>query len=72
MKDIGHIHREEYEAGGDRSDPVIIAEAPGRVHYLGEHGEPKAGLFLSSAINRSVKVAVSLRKDSSLRFYAAG
>jgi galactokinase len=71
MLDIGPIHRKEYELDDDRSEPVVIAEAPGRVHYLGEHGEPEAGLFLSSAIDRYVRVAVSLRKDNSLRFYAA-
>jgi galactokinase len=71
MMDIGLIHRTEYELADDRSEPVVIAEAPGRIHYLGEHGEPKAGLFLSSAIDRYVRVAVSIRKDNSLRFYAA-
>ncbi len=71
MMDIGPIHRTEYELENDRSEPVIIAEAPGRVHYLGEHGEPKAGLYLSSAIDRYIRIAVSGRKDSSLRFYAA-
>ncbi|MDR1948200.1 MAG: galactokinase [Spirochaetaceae bacterium] len=71
MLDIGPIHRKEYELDDDRSEPVVIAEAPGRIHYLGEHGEPKAGLFLSSAIDRYVRVAVNLRKDNSLRFYAA-
>jgi galactokinase len=71
MLDIGPIHRREYELDAGRSEPVVIAEAPGRVHYLGEHGEPKAGLFLSSAIDRYVRVAVSLRKDNSLRFFAA-
>ncbi|MDR1325476.1 MAG: galactokinase [Treponema sp.] len=74
MLDIGHIHRTEYELDADRSESlgkVVIAEAPGRVHYLGEHGEPKAGLFLSSAIDRYIRVAVSLRKDNSLRFFAA-
>jgi galactokinase len=71
MLDIGPIHRKEYEAETDRSESVVIAEAPGRIHYLGEHGEPGAGLFLSSAINRYVQVAVSLRKDNSIRFYAA-
>jgi galactokinase len=71
MLDIGPIHRREYELDADRSEPVVIAEAPGRVHYLGEHGEPKAGLFLSSAIDRCVRVSVSLRKDNSLRFFAA-
>jgi len=71
MLDIGSIHRREYELEDDRAIPVVIAEAPGRLHYLGEHGEPKAGLFLSSAIDRYIQVAVSFRKDSSLRFYAA-
>jgi galactokinase len=71
MLDIGPIHRSEYELDEDRSVPVVIAEAPGRIHYLGEHGEPKAGLFLSSAIDRWIRIAVSLRKDNSLRFFAA-
>jgi galactokinase len=82
MLDIGPIHRTEYEIDDDRTggeplpgglspEPVVIAEAPGRIHYLGEHGEPKAGLFLSSAIDRYIRVAVSLRKDNSLRFFAA-
>ncbi|MDR2739682.1 MAG: galactokinase [Treponema sp.] len=71
MMDIGQIHRTEYEINGDRSEPVVVAEAPGRIHYLGEHGEPKAGLFLSSAIDRHIRVAVSIRKDNSLRFFAA-
>ncbi|MDR0456706.1 MAG: galactokinase [Treponema sp.] len=52
-------------------EPVIIAQAPGRIHFLGEHGDPFAGLYLSAAIDRWMKVAVSARKDSSLRFYAA-
>jgi galactokinase len=70
MIDIDAAHRNEYEVHADQNEPVIIAEAPGRIHYLGEHGEPKAGLFLSSAIDRCVRVAVSMRKDNSLRFFA--
>jgi galactokinase len=71
MMDIGLIHRQEYELKDGRSEPVVIAEAPGRIHFLGEHGEPNAGLYLSSAIDRYIRVAVSMRKDNSLRFYAA-
>jgi galactokinase len=70
MLDIGPTHRAEYELS-DSKEPVVIAEAPGRLHYLGEHGESGAGLYLSSAINRTIQVAVSQRKDNSLRFYAA-
>ena len=50
--------------------PVIIAQAPGRLHFLGEHGDPNGGLYLSAAIDRWIKIAVSPRKDGSLRFYA--
>ncbi|MCL2320212.1 MAG: galactokinase, partial [Treponema sp.] len=71
MMDIGLIHRREYDLEDNRSEAVVIAEAPGRIHYLGEHGEPQAGLFLSSAIDRYMRVAVSMRKDNSLRFFAA-
>jgi galactokinase len=69
MLDIGPIHRKEYEI--DDGGAVVVAEAPGRIHYLGEHGESKAALLLSSAIDRCIRVAVSARKDNSLRFFAA-
>jgi len=49
---------------------VAIAQAPGRIHFLGEHGNLGTGLYLSAAIDRCIRVAVSPRKDSSLRFYA--
>ena len=71
MIDIGLIHRQEYQMADGRCEPVVIAEAPGRIHFLGEHGEPRAGLLLSAAIDRYIQVAVSVRKDTSLRFYAA-
>jgi galactokinase len=70
MLDIGPIHRREYEIVIGRSDSVVIAQAPGRVHFLGEHGAPFGGLYLSAAIDRYIKVAVSPRRDNSLRFYA--
>ncbi|MDR1617703.1 MAG: galactokinase [Treponema sp.] len=71
MLDIGPIHGKEYETGSEKTDVVVIGEAPGRLHLLGEHGEPGAGLYLSCAIDRCIRVAVSLRKDNSLRFFAA-
>ena len=69
MLDIGPLHRSEYEL--DKADQLVIAEAPGRFHLLGEHGEKGTGLFLTTAINRTVQVAVSQRKDNSIRFFAA-
>ena len=71
MLDIGSIHRIEYELDSGQSDQVSIAEAPGRIHFMGEHGGPNTGLYLSAAIDRHIRVAVSGRKDNSLRFFAA-
>jgi galactokinase len=55
----------------DKSERVVIAEAPGRLYFLGEHGEQGSGLYLAAAINRAIQVAVSQRKDNSVRFFAA-
>ena len=83
MLDIGPIHRREYEIetarsgksrAGDRAErggAVVIAQAPGRIHFLGEQGDQTGGIYLSAAIDRCINVAVSARKDNSLRFYAA-
>jgi len=70
MLDIGPIHRREYEIDIGRSDSVVKAQAPGRMHFLGEHGAPFGGLYLSAAIDRYIKVAVSPRRDNSVRFFA--
>jgi galactokinase len=48
-----------------------MGEAPGCLHYLGNYGQVRDSLHLSSAVDRTVQVAASLRKDSSLRFFAA-
>jgi galactokinase len=71
MIDIVSIHRKEYELGQDADDKIIAGEAPGCLHYLGDHGQLRDALYLSSSIDRAVQVAISLRKDNSLRFFAA-
>ncbi|GHV83518.1 galactokinase [Spirochaetia bacterium] len=71
MTDIGPIHRKEYEITHSANERIIIAEAPGRIHYMGDHGQYKDGIFLCSSVDKTLQVAVSLRKDNSLRFYAA-
>ena len=68
--DIGQAHRKEYDLEKDRLTPVVIAEAPGRIHFLGEVA-PENGLFLTAAIDRYIRLAVSQRKDNSFRFFAA-
>jgi galactokinase len=70
MPVIGQIHRTEYELVDNRSVPVVIAESPSRIHFLGGTAEPEAGFFLSAGIDRFIKLAVSQRKDNSFRFYA--
>ncbi|MDR2589296.1 MAG: galactokinase [Spirochaetales bacterium] len=66
VKDIASLHREEYGCL-----PAVVARAPGVVPIMGEHTEHTGGFVLPFAINRSVSCAVSLRKDSSFRFFAA-
>lgn len=70
MSGIGQIHRTEYEIENNRSIPVVICETPGRIHFLGEQGERQSGFFLSAAIDRYIRLAVSPRKDNSFRFYS--
>jgi galactokinase len=66
MKDIASLHRAEYGVA-----PDIIAAAPGVVKFLGEHTDVAEGVVLAVAISFEVHVAVSFRRDSSLRFFAA-
>jgi len=66
MKDIVEFHTAEFETA-----PEIIASAPGTLRLLGEHTEESEGIVLSVAVSQRVSVAVSTRRDSSLRFYAA-
>jgi galactokinase len=70
MSSIGQIHRSEYEIEDSRSTPVVCAEAPARIHFLGEEGQPQSAFYLSAAIDRYIRLAVSHRKDNSLRFFA--
>ncbi|WP_461256013.1 galactokinase [Treponema sp. R80B11-R83G3] len=71
MLNIGQIHRKEYDLEKENSTPVVFAESPGRIHFLGEQGESKSGIFLSAAVDRYIHLAVSPRKDNSFRFFAA-
>jgi galactokinase len=66
MKDIVALHRAEYE-----NPPEIVAAAPGVVKMLGEQTEAADGLVLAAALSFDVRVAVSSRRDSSLRFFSA-
>jgi len=66
MKDIFTLHQAEYEA-----PPKVVAAAPGVVKFLGEQIEASDPLVLGAALSFEVRVAISERRDSSLRFFAA-
>lgn len=66
MKDIAELHLTEYD-----SRPESVAEAPAIVKLLGEHTDAAEGLVLAAALSCRMRVAVSFRKDASLRFLAA-
>jgi galactokinase len=66
MKDYAAAHEAEY---GDAAE--IVVSAPGGITLMGSHTEVSGGPVLRSAIPQRMWVAMSLRTDSSLRFYAA-
>lgn len=68
---ISSGHREEYYSADEQMEALAIAEAPGRILLIGEHGISGGGLVLSTAIDRSMQLAVSVRQDNSLRFHAS-
>lgn len=66
MDDIFSYHVAEYG-----EEPEVIAEAPGVINLLGEHTDFHEGYVLQLGLDLSVKVAISRRKDTSLRFHSA-
>jgi galactokinase len=66
MSNLLSLHRAEYGV-----EPEIVASAPGSVNLMGEHTDYNDGFILQAALEMSVEVGISLRKDNSLRFYAA-
>jgi galactokinase len=66
MKELIARHKAEYGC-----EPEVIASAPGVLNIMGEHTDFSEGFVLMTALNRSCEVAISRRKDNSLRFYAA-
>jgi galactokinase len=50
--------------------PSVVVRAPGRINLIGEHTDYNNGWVLPAAIDRAIWVAVSLRDDGELRFFA--
>lgn len=65
MDPVKQSHVEEYGR-----QPEIVASAPGRVNLMGEHTDYNDGFVFPMAIDFTVKVAISRRKDSHLRFFS--
>jgi galactokinase len=66
MNEIAALHKAEFE-----TSPDIVVKAPGIIKLLGDHTEAYEGLSLAISAGFSVSLAVSRRKDTALRFYAA-
>jgi len=64
MKDIFALHLAEYE-----SAPEVIAVAPAVMKLLGEHTASHEGLVIAAPISYEMRVAISRRKDTSMRFF---
>lgn len=47
--------------------PEVVARAPGRLEFIGNHLDYNGGPVLGAAIDRGVRVAVALRADAKIR-----
>ena len=65
MENLISLHQKEHV-----SDPEVIVEAPGSITVMGNHVDANDGYMIQAAVDSSVKIAVSRRKDNSLRFFA--
>lgn len=50
--------------------PEIIARAPGRIEFIGNHTDYNGGTVLGAAINRGIWVALARRADGRRRFFS--
>lgn len=66
MDSIYNAHKKEFG-----SPPEVIVSAPGLVNLLGGHTDYNEGYVLQAALKQTLKTAISVRNDNSLRFFAA-
>ena len=50
------------------SPPAVIARAPGRIEFIGNHTDYNGGTVLGASIDRGVWVALAPRSDGARRF----
>jgi len=63
---VFNIYREKFG-----SEPEYIVRAPGRVNLIGEHTDYNDGFVLPMAIEKSIWIALSPRKDGLVKVYSA-
>lgn len=61
---VTHAFRERF------GRETALVRSPGRVNLIGEHTDHNLGFVLPAAVDRSIHLAVGLREDRKLRFYA--
>ena len=49
-------------------EPTVVARAPGRIEFIGNHTDYNAGTVLGAAIDRGITVAARLRPDAVFTF----
>ncbi len=54
------------------SVPAAVAQAPGRLEFIGNHVDYNKGLVMGVAIDKHISVAVSLRDDDEIHMASAG
>lgn len=52
--------------------PAAVAQAPGRLEFIGNHVDYNKGLVMGVAIDKHISVAVSLRDDDEIHMASAG
>lgn len=63
---ITQLHLMEYEAS-----PDVVVSAPGCIRLIGEHTIGGDGFMVAFPLDKRVSIAISTRRDSSVRFLAA-
>ncbi len=51
--------------------PAVLACAPGRIEFIGNHTDYNGGLVMGAAIDRYIRVAAALRNDGRFHFASA-
>jgi galactokinase len=51
-------------------EPAAVVRSPGRINLIGEHTDHNLGFVLPGAVDRAIFLALRLRDDRALRFFA--